>query len=102
MEIALQNILKARANQFMLTKIIRGNFVGIVPARILAIGFAAIASAHAQESPVPIAPPAYRVVEPANRNLDASLYVQTAAEYRACCYQAYNLAVARLKEKRNK
>jgi len=36
---------------------------------------------------------------PANRGLDANLYIQTAAEYRACCFQAYNLASFRLKER---
>jgi len=46
----------------------------------------------------PVAPPRYEAEEPANRNLDASLYMQTAAEYRACCLQAYNLATFRLKE----
>jgi acid phosphatase len=44
----------------------------------------------------PQAMPAFKKESPANRGLDASLYMQTAAEYRACCYQAYNLASARL------
>ncbi|MFO0809642.1 MAG: HAD family acid phosphatase [Gemmataceae bacterium] len=35
----------------------------------------------------------------ASRTLGAALYVQTAAEYRACCLQTYNLAAARLAEK---
>ncbi len=30
------------------------------------------------------APPAYKAEEPPNRSLDANLYMQTAAEYRAC------------------
>lgn len=34
--------------------------------------------------------------DPPYRNLDANLYVQTSAEYRACCYQAYNVATSRL------
>jgi acid phosphatase len=36
--------------------------------------------------------------EPPGRALDSNLYVQTAAEYRACCYQAYNLALERLRQ----
>ena len=41
-------------------------------------------------------PAAYRAEEPANRSLDATFYMQIAAEYRAACYQAYALATARL------
>jgi acid phosphatase len=44
----------------------------------------------------PQAMPAFKAESPARRGLDANLYMQTAAEYRACCYQAYNLATARL------
>ena len=44
------------------------------------------------------APAAYVCESPRARNLDASLYVQTSAEYRASCYQAYNLAALRLKQ----
>jgi 5'-nucleotidase (lipoprotein e(P4) family) len=47
---------------------------------------------------VPSAPPALKAESPAGRGLDAALYVQTAAEYRACCLQAYNLAACRLRE----
>src|SRR5262249_34049070 len=36
-------------------------------------------------------------VDSAERNLDAVLYVQTAAEYEACCLQAYNVGAERLK-----
>lgn len=46
----------------------------------------------------PTAPPAYKPEEPAYRGLDANLYLQTSAEYRAACYQSYNLATLRLKE----
>jgi len=46
----------------------------------------------------PHAPPAFRAEKPIYRGLDANLYMQTAAEYRACCIQAYNLATRRLKE----
>lgn len=34
-----------------------------------------------------------------NRSLDANLWMQVSAEYRACCYQAYNVARRRLTEK---
>jgi 5'-nucleotidase (lipoprotein e(P4) family) len=37
--------------------------------------------------------------DPSNRSLDANLWMQVSAEYRACCYQAYNLARRRLTEK---
>jgi len=46
--------------------------------------------------------PAPRVVvpeAPPNRSLDANLWMQVSAEYRACCYQSYNLARRRLTEK---
>jgi len=46
--------------------------------------------------------PAPRVVvreDPPNRSLDANLWMQISAEYRACCYQAYNIARRRLTEK---
>lgn len=39
---------------------------------------------------------------PATRNLDASLWVQTSAEYAACCRQTYQLAWERLREKLDK
>src|SRR5947209_16532702 len=38
-------------------------------------------------------------LNPSERNLDASLWVQTAAEYRACCLQTYGHALRRLQEK---
>src|SRR5262245_38294632 len=47
-------------------------------------------------APAQQAMPTFKPEAPANRNLDAGLYMQTSAEYRACCYQAYNLAAARL------
>ncbi|MEZ6141480.1 MAG: HAD family acid phosphatase [Zavarzinella sp.] len=50
------------------------------------------------QAPVPAAPAAFKPEKPANRGLDANLYMQTSAEYRACCYQAYNLATLRLKD----
>jgi acid phosphatase len=45
------------------------------------------------------APPALAKENPQYRSLDANLYVQSSAEYRACCLQAYNLAKLRLAEK---
>jgi acid phosphatase len=67
----------------------------------LVITFAASGWVFGQ-NPTPVAPPAYKpeykAEEFANRALDANLYMQTSAEYRACCYQAYNLALFRLRE----
>ncbi len=40
--------------------------------------------------------PPFRPEDPPGRSLDANLFVQTSAEYRACCLQAYNLASLRL------
>lgn len=37
--------------------------------------------------------------DPPNRSLDANLWMQVSAEYRACCYQAFNVARRRLTEK---
>jgi 5'-nucleotidase (lipoprotein e(P4) family) len=45
------------------------------------------------------APRAVNKEAPLNRSLDANLWMQISAEYRACCYQAYNLARRRLIEK---
>src|ERR1051325_2829527 len=75
------------------------NFPAPLAVGTLLIGLAGSGWLSGQELQAPVAPPAYRAVEPANRKLDATLYTQTAAEYRACCYQAYNLAISRLKEK---
>ncbi len=41
----------------------------------------------------------YKLEEPPNRGLDANLYMQTSAEYRAACYQAYNWAAVRAEQK---
>jgi acid phosphatase len=40
--------------------------------------------------------PFFKPEDPPGRSLDANLFVQTSAEYRACCLQAYNLASLRL------
>lgn len=50
------------------------------------------------EAQGPTAPAPFKAEDPAHRGLDANLYMQTSAEYRACCLQAYNLALLRLKE----
>lgn len=39
------------------------------------------------------------VEAPPNRSLDSNLWMQISAEYRACCYQSFNLARRRLMEK---
>src|SRR5579884_2044756 len=68
----------------------------------LSIGIALPLAAQAPVAPRPdvaaAAPAAFAPEVPAYRGLDANLYMQTAAEYRACCYQAYNLAARRLRE----
>lgn len=46
----------------------------------------------------PIASPAYLPELPRGRGLDANLFMQTSAEYRAGCYQAYNFALLRLND----
>ena len=38
-------------------------------------------------------------VNPQEHALDANLYMQTAAEYQAVCFQTYNLATERLRQK---
>lgn len=50
------------------------------------------APAAGPQAPAPILPD-----DPLLRGLDANLYMQTSAEYRAACYQAYNLALLKLK-----
>ncbi len=45
----------------------------------------------------PKAPIAAKPEDPPFRGLDAALYMQTSAEYRAACYQAYRLATLRLR-----
>lgn len=82
------------------------------PCLFVAISLMAAAAArvpaHAREAapaagpaPAATAPalhvvPFFRPEDPPGRSLDANLFVQTSAEYRACCLQAYNLASLRL------
>jgi acid phosphatase len=64
----------------------------------LGVAFATGSWVTALAQQAPTAPPTYLPESPPFRGLDANLYMQTSAEYRACCYQAYNLATLRLKE----
>jgi 5'-nucleotidase (lipoprotein e(P4) family) len=50
----------------------------------------------ADEAPMPRE---VKLETPPSRSLDANLWMQISAEYRACCHQAYNLARRRLIEK---
>lgn len=59
----------------------------------LVIAFATNTWVFGQQPPTP---GAYKAEEPANRGLDATLYMQTAAEYRASCYQTYKWAAIQL------
>lgn len=61
---------------------------------------AAPAAPAAATAPVetPLTTPPKKELPP-NRGLDANLYMQTAAEYRACCLQAFYLAEERVKAK---
>jgi 5'-nucleotidase (lipoprotein e(P4) family) len=43
------------------------------------------------------APPTPKREDPPYRSLDANLFMQTSAEYRACCYQAFSFAESRLR-----
>lgn len=70
---------------------------------LLGLGLAAgwpLVAQPATEPPAGIhAPPALKHEVPVLRGLDSNLYMQTSAEHRACCLQAYAWALARLKEK---
>lgn len=63
------------------------------PTAFLLIGFALGAAAVATRLAAGQAPE-----DLPHRGLDANLYLQTAAEYRACCLQAYTLAEERLRQ----
>jgi 5'-nucleotidase (lipoprotein e(P4) family) len=73
---------------------------GLVAGLALGVQWPLIAQApvRPQEAVTSQAPAAFPAEAPPARGLDANLYMQTAAEYRACCYQAYNLATRRLRE----
>ncbi|MFM9058719.1 MAG: 5'-nucleotidase, lipoprotein e(P4) family [Planctomycetaceae bacterium] len=74
--------------------------------RLVTVGLAAVAAAAAaglsaqEPAPRPAADarilPMFRPEDPPGRSLDANLYMQTSAEYRACCLQAFALARLRL------
>ena len=77
---------------------LRTCFVGIA---IGTLGFVAglyVAGRPATADDIP-SPRTVNKEEPLHRSLDANLWMQTSAEYRACCYQAYYLARRRLNEK---
>jgi 5'-nucleotidase (lipoprotein e(P4) family) len=56
------------------------------------------ASTSVKTETKPVAPRPFASETPPHRALDANLYMQTSAEYRACCYQAYRLASMLLKD----
>jgi 5'-nucleotidase (lipoprotein e(P4) family) len=59
------------------------------------IGMSGLMTSQAWQSTSPQTMP----VNPQEHALDANLYMQTAAEYRAVCLQTYNLATERLRQK---
>ncbi len=69
---------------------------------IIAVTAAVPSACGQQPAPAPVAAaaphvlPFFKPEDPPGRSLDANLFVQTSAEYRACCLQAYNLASLRL------
>lgn len=80
----------------MCIKSIHGRFAPRAVIIAFVIAFASGPWAFGQQSPTPAATPVCPPEDPPNRALDANLYMQTSAEYRASCYQAYNLATDRL------
>lgn len=83
----------------MQTKALRCGFSTKILISGLIISLVASSWVLGRDTPAPIAPvapAAYKAEEPANRGLDATLYMQTAAEYRASCYQTYKWAAIRL------
>jgi len=69
---------------------------------LIAVAAAVTSACGQQPAPAPVAAaaphvlPFFKPEDPPGRSLDANLFVQTSAEYRACCLQAYNLASLRL------
>ena len=72
--------------------------VRMLPALIVGLAVGAVGTyfAAAPKSGVADAPAGRE--DPPNRSLDANLYMQTSAEYRAACYQTFHFAFERLKE----
>ncbi len=62
----------------------------------LTVGLTSGESARSQEPASSLG--GVRSEVPAYRSFDANLYIQTSAEYRAACYQAFQLASLRLKQ----
>lgn len=79
----------------MLTAKRRGWFVPASIGMALGIGIGAASVAPSLARPAAGQAPA----NPQERTLDANLYMQTSAEYRACCLQTYGWATERLRSK---
>jgi 5'-nucleotidase (lipoprotein e(P4) family) len=86
-----QAILRRR---IMHIKSIDGGFARRAVTIAFVIAFASGTWARAHPCPTPTPTPGAE--NPPDRALDANLYMETSAEYRASCYQAYNLAADRL------
>jgi 5'-nucleotidase (lipoprotein e(P4) family) len=91
-----------REDNMTLRQLWRQTLVPGVVGLLLGVGFTSLLPIKGQLQPAlaiaPQAPPPFKAEAPVHRGLDANLYMQTAAEYRACCLQAYNLATSRLRE----
>ena len=70
--------------------------VGVVLLLVLAVGMGLATSQLARRT---VAPPTVKMEEPPYRGLDSNLFMQTSAEYRACCLQAFQWAKVRVEEK---
>ena len=70
-------------------KSMHGRFAPRAVAITFVVALAASGWVYGQQS---AAPTPYPAEVPANRGLDATLYMQTAAEYRASCFQTYKWA----------
>jgi len=69
---------------------------------LVGLGFSSAFKTAADEkasAPGAVAPPSVVSENPVGRGLDASLYMQSSAEYRAACYQAYQFAEVRLRQR---
>ncbi len=75
------------------------NFFRATAILFLACGlFASHAGSATAQTPLKSETSSFQLDEPGFRGLDANLYMQTSAEYRAACYQAYQLASLRLRQ----
>ncbi|CAN5346479.1 hypothetical protein BH09SUM1_BH09SUM1_26730 [soil metagenome] len=79
-----------------LPKLARRNLTAIAALIVgAAIGSSGVVPLFAWEA----AEPGAIAINPAERTLDANLWLQTSAEYRACCLQAFSTATEKLKAK---